>query len=100
MRKVQLKPVWRCGLGPGPGSFKGNPLKNTSNYVDLWGFPRDGFDLILVDGFDYFFGSLIFRIFDNFFLCQILIEEVGAIETHPWSGRISLNLASFDMVEI
>ena len=71
-----------------------------SNYVDLWGFPRDGFDLILVDGFNYFFGSLIFRIFDKFFLCQILIEEVGAIETHPWSGRISLNLASFDMVEI
>ena len=31
---------------------------------------------------------------------QILIEEVGAIETHPWSGRFDWNSSSFDMVEI
>ena len=43
------------------------------------------FALILVDGFDYFFRFLIFWIFEKIIGGQILIEEVGTIETHPWS---------------
>ena len=50
------------------------------------GFPGERFDGILVDGFDNFLVPDLW-FFEKIIGGQILIEEVGAIETHPWSGR-------------